>query len=69
NKERGNNKPSEEEMSTCMINQGPGCPDLSILSFMGGFHGRTMGMLQTSLMKNLIIFLYCYCRETTDIKT
>lgn len=27
--------------------QAPGCPDLSILSFMGGFHGRTMGMFNT----------------------
>ncbi|XP_047215450.1 4-aminobutyrate aminotransferase, mitochondrial-like isoform X2 [Girardinichthys multiradiatus] len=51
NKERGHNKPSEEEMSTCMINQGPGCPDLSILSFMGGFHGRTMGCLATTHSK------------------
>ncbi|KAK7879685.1 hypothetical protein WMY93_033604 [Mugilogobius chulae] len=44
NKERGgpNPSPTEEEMSSCMVNQGPGCPDLSILSFMGGFHGRTM---------------------------
>lgn len=27
--------------------QAPGCPELSILSFMGGFHGRTLGMLNT----------------------
>jgi len=29
--------------------QAPGCPELSILSFMGGFHGRTMGMLNTTI--------------------
>ncbi|CAB1350282.1 unnamed protein product, partial [Coregonus sp. 'balchen'] len=29
----------------------PGCPDLSILSFMGGFHGRTMGCLATTHSK------------------
>ncbi|TWW64326.1 4-aminobutyrate aminotransferase, mitochondrial [Takifugu flavidus] len=44
NKERGKNTPSNEDISTCMINQAPGCPDLSILSFMGAFHGRTMGI-------------------------
>uniref|UniRef100_A0A1A8RVD4 4-aminobutyrate aminotransferase, mitochondrial n=1 Tax=Nothobranchius rachovii TaxID=451742 RepID=A0A1A8RVD4_9TELE len=51
NKERGHNSPSEEDLSTCMINQAPGCPDLSILSFMGGFHGRTMGCLATTHSK------------------
>uniref|UniRef100_A0AAQ4PLB9 4-aminobutyrate aminotransferase, mitochondrial n=1 Tax=Gasterosteus aculeatus aculeatus TaxID=481459 RepID=A0AAQ4PLB9_GASAC len=29
----------------------PGCPDLSILSFMGAFHGRTMGCLATTHSK------------------
>ncbi|KAK2829036.1 hypothetical protein Q7C36_017026 [Tachysurus vachellii] len=51
NKERGTNNPSPEETSSCMINQGPGCPDLSILSFMGAFHGRTMGCLATTHSK------------------
>ncbi|XP_039972809.1 4-aminobutyrate aminotransferase, mitochondrial [Xiphias gladius] len=51
NKERGHNTPSDEDLSTCMINQAPGCPDLSILSFMGGFHGRTMGCLATTHSK------------------
>ncbi|MFT7812130.1 4-aminobutyrate aminotransferase, mitochondrial-like [Arapaima gigas] len=31
--------------------QVPGCPDLSILSFMGGFHGRTLGCLATTHTK------------------
>uniref|UniRef100_A0A8B9HRD6 4-aminobutyrate aminotransferase n=1 Tax=Astyanax mexicanus TaxID=7994 RepID=A0A8B9HRD6_ASTMX len=51
NKERGTNSPSADEVSSCMINQGPGCPDLSILSFMGGFHGRTLGCLATTHSK------------------
>uniref|UniRef100_A0A4W5K435 4-aminobutyrate aminotransferase n=1 Tax=Hucho hucho TaxID=62062 RepID=A0A4W5K435_9TELE len=28
--------------------QVPGCPDLTLLSFMGGFHGRTLGFLATT---------------------
>uniref|UniRef100_A0A8C2K922 4-aminobutyrate aminotransferase n=1 Tax=Cyprinus carpio TaxID=7962 RepID=A0A8C2K922_CYPCA len=51
NKERGYASPSEQEVGTCMINQSPGCPDLSILSFMGAFHGRTMGCLATTHSK------------------
>ncbi|XP_059190171.1 4-aminobutyrate aminotransferase, mitochondrial-like [Centropristis striata] len=50
-KERGLNTPTEEELHTCMINQRPGCPDLSILSFTGGFHGRTLGCLATTHTK------------------
>uniref|UniRef100_H2TN05 4-aminobutyrate aminotransferase n=1 Tax=Takifugu rubripes TaxID=31033 RepID=H2TN05_TAKRU len=53
NKERGKNTPSNEDISTCMINQAPGCPDLSILSFMGAFHGRTMGCLATTHSKSI----------------
>uniref|UniRef100_G1LWF4 4-aminobutyrate aminotransferase n=1 Tax=Ailuropoda melanoleuca TaxID=9646 RepID=G1LWF4_AILME len=41
-KERGQTGFSKEELETCMINQAPGCPEYSILSFMGAFHGRTM---------------------------
>uniref|UniRef100_A0A8D3EBG9 4-aminobutyrate aminotransferase, mitochondrial n=1 Tax=Scophthalmus maximus TaxID=52904 RepID=A0A8D3EBG9_SCOMX len=51
NKERGHNTASEEDLSSCMINKSPGCPDLSILSFMGGFHGRTIGALATTHSK------------------
>uniref|UniRef100_A0A3Q4GQP3 4-aminobutyrate aminotransferase n=1 Tax=Neolamprologus brichardi TaxID=32507 RepID=A0A3Q4GQP3_NEOBR len=51
NKERGPNTPTNEELNTSMINQAPGCPELSILSFMGGFHGRTMGCLATTHSK------------------
>uniref|UniRef100_A0A3Q3W230 Uncharacterized protein n=1 Tax=Mola mola TaxID=94237 RepID=A0A3Q3W230_MOLML len=53
NKERGHSTPSHEDLTTCMINQAPGCPDLSILSFMGGFHGRTLGCLATTHSKSI----------------
>lgn len=42
---------SAEEISSCMINQLPGSPLLSILSFHGAFHGRTMGVLSTTHSK------------------
>ncbi|KAM4698163.1 4-aminobutyrate aminotransferase, mitochondrial [Rhinophrynus dorsalis] len=51
NKERGHSSVTKEELDSCMINQFPGCPDYSILSFMGGFHGRTMGCLATTHSK------------------
>lgn len=34
-----------------MINQAPGAPKLSIMSFHGAFHGRTMGTLSTTHSK------------------
>jgi 4-aminobutyrate aminotransferase/(S)-3-amino-2-methylpropionate transaminase len=34
-----------------MINQPPGSPHLSVLSFHGGFHGRTIGALSTTHSK------------------
>ncbi|XP_041977177.1 4-aminobutyrate aminotransferase, mitochondrial [Aricia agestis] len=40
-----------EEMSSCMANQPPGSPNLSIMSFKGGFHGRTFGALTTTRSK------------------
>ncbi|XP_063170667.1 4-aminobutyrate aminotransferase, mitochondrial isoform X2 [Candoia aspera] len=51
NKERGPNSVTKEELETCMINQPPGCPEYSMLSFMGAFHGRTMGCLATTHSK------------------
>lgn len=38
-------------MESCMINQAPGAPKLSILSFKGAFHGRTLGALSTTHSK------------------
>ncbi|XP_011679373.2 4-aminobutyrate aminotransferase, mitochondrial [Strongylocentrotus purpuratus] len=43
-KARGGN-PTQEEYDSSMCNQAPGAPDLSVLSFNGAFHGRTIGML------------------------
>jgi 4-aminobutyrate aminotransferase/(S)-3-amino-2-methylpropionate transaminase len=42
---RGGRDFNQEEMNSCMINQAPGAPHLSILGFDGGFHGRTPGTL------------------------
>lgn len=45
-KDRRGGKPfSELEMESALMNQVPGCPRLSILSFKNGFHGRTMAAL------------------------
>uniref|UniRef100_A0A667ZXB8 4-aminobutyrate aminotransferase, mitochondrial n=1 Tax=Myripristis murdjan TaxID=586833 RepID=A0A667ZXB8_9TELE len=51
NKQRGTSKPTPEEERTSLLNQVPGCPDLTLLSFMGGFHGRTLGCLATTHTK------------------
>nr|MBE5725114.1 putative4-aminobutyrate aminotransferase, mitochondrial-like [Cucujiformia] len=40
-----------EEEASCMINMAPGSPKLSLLSFHGGFHGRTFGALSTTHSK------------------
>jgi 4-aminobutyrate aminotransferase/(S)-3-amino-2-methylpropionate transaminase len=45
---------SEEELSSCMENQAPGCTnDLSIMSFSGGFHGRTLAALTCTHSKTI----------------
>lgn len=48
---RGGQPPSAEELTSCIKNQPPGCPDLSVLSFNNAFHGRTMGALACSHTK------------------
>ncbi|XP_054716143.1 4-aminobutyrate aminotransferase, mitochondrial-like [Uloborus diversus] len=50
-KERGGKAPTDEDLNSCMINSSPGSPALSILSFHGGFHGRTFGALATTHSK------------------
>jgi 4-aminobutyrate aminotransferase/(S)-3-amino-2-methylpropionate transaminase len=40
-----------EELSTTMNNQSPGSPNLSIMSFKSGFHGRLFGSLSTTRSK------------------
>jgi len=39
---------NEEEMRSVLTHEAPGSPKLSILSFKGGFHGRTIGLLSCS---------------------
>jgi len=41
---RGDKPPTDEEMSSALINKPPGAPPLTVLSFSRAFHGRTMGM-------------------------
>lgn len=48
---RGGKPPSAHDLETSMAHQLPGTPDLSILSFNGGFHGRLMGCLSTTHSK------------------
>ncbi|XP_046355036.2 4-aminobutyrate aminotransferase, mitochondrial-like isoform X1 [Haliotis rufescens] len=50
-RQRGGAPPTKEELSSCVMNQAPGNPDLSILSFKGAFHGRTMGALAVTHSK------------------
>ncbi|KAJ3065799.1 hypothetical protein HK102_007815 [Quaeritorhiza haematococci] len=42
---------TEEELSSCMDNRPPGSPELAILSFKSGFHGRMFGSLSTTRSK------------------
>ena len=37
-----------EELNTVLKHEAPGSPKLSILSFKGAFHGRTVGLLSCS---------------------
>lgn len=50
-KQRNGRKHTEEELASSLINQAPGCPEVSILSFSGAFHGRTLGCLATTHSK------------------
>jgi len=51
---RGATDFTEEELSSCMDNQSPGCANsLSIMSFSGGFHGRTMAALTCTHSKTV----------------
>jgi len=42
---------TDEEVRSCMVNQVPGSPQLSILSFKSAFHGRLFGSLSTTRSK------------------
>lgn len=41
--------PSQEELTNCIMNKN--CPDLSLMSFKGAFHGRTFATLATTHSK------------------
>ncbi|CAB4022916.1 4-aminobutyrate aminotransferase, mitochondrial, partial [Paramuricea clavata] len=47
-RERAGRAPTEEELSTSLVGQAPGAPEISILSFKGGFHGRLYGTLSVT---------------------
>ena len=49
--QRKNAEFSEEEVESAMSNQAPGSPNLSIMSFKSGFHGRLFGSLSTTRSK------------------
>lgn len=42
---------SAEDISSSMLNKSPGAPELSIMSFKSGFHGRLFGSLSTTRSK------------------
>ncbi|ORZ04645.1 4-aminobutyrate aminotransferase [Absidia repens] len=48
---RGDAEFTMDELNSCMNNQAPGSPDLSILSFSQAFHGRLFGSLTATASK------------------
>ena len=49
-KQRGG-PPTVIDLESCMKHQAPGTPELSVLSFNGGFHGRLMGCMSATHSK------------------
>eukprot|EP00756_Hemistasia_phaeocysticola_P036429 Hpha_TRINITY_DN16641_c2_g7::TRINITY_DN16641_c2_g7_i1::g.178384::m.178384/K13524/ABAT; 4-aminobutyrate aminotransferase / (S)-3-amino-2-methylpropionate transaminase len=48
---RGAAEFSAEEVESSMVNQSPGAPQLTVLSFKGAFHGRTLGAVSATRSK------------------
>ncbi|WP_437622631.1 aminotransferase class III-fold pyridoxal phosphate-dependent enzyme [Sorangium sp. So ce1151] len=48
---RGGAQPSDGDLAACMLNQQPGVNALKVISFEGGFHGRSMGALSATRSK------------------
>ncbi|XP_071965470.1 4-aminobutyrate aminotransferase, mitochondrial-like [Antedon mediterranea] len=48
---RGGAEVTQEEMDTCMVNEAPGSPQYTFMSFNGSFHGRTVGCLSLTHSK------------------
>ncbi|KAL1413286.1 4-aminobutyrate transaminase [Vanrija albida] len=51
NRERGGAAFTQEELDSCMLNHAPGSPELVVLSFKSGFHGRLFGSLSATRSK------------------
>ncbi|XP_054162678.1 4-aminobutyrate aminotransferase, mitochondrial-like [Oppia nitens] len=51
NKTRKGEPPSALDLESSLSNQTPGAPKLSVMSFKGGFHGRTFGALSCTHSK------------------
>lgn len=51
--------PSAEELESALWNKEPGCPDLAIMSFVNGFHGRTTGGFVT--LSLIVDTSHCFC--------
>ncbi|OWF52736.1 4-aminobutyrate aminotransferase, mitochondrial-like [Mizuhopecten yessoensis] len=50
-RQRGGKPPSIKELQSCLEGKPPGSPNLSVLSFKNGLHGRTMGALAVTHAK------------------
>lgn len=50
-KQRGDRPYTQEEETSCIMNQAPGVSELTLMSFKGAFHGRTFGTLITTHTK------------------
>uniref|UniRef100_A0A914CDM9 Uncharacterized protein n=1 Tax=Acrobeloides nanus TaxID=290746 RepID=A0A914CDM9_9BILA len=48
---RNGKPPTSEDLESCMDQKIPGTPNLCVLSFRGGLHGRTLGMLSITRSK------------------
>merc|ERR1719495_2551383 len=48
NKRDGRTEFTDHELQSVLKHEAPGSPNLSILAFKGGFHGRTVGLLSCS---------------------
>ncbi|XP_033117776.1 4-aminobutyrate aminotransferase, mitochondrial-like isoform X2 [Anneissia japonica] len=51
NNKRGGAPVTKEEMDSCMVNEAPGSPQFTFMSFNGSFHGRTIGCLSLTHSK------------------
>ena len=48
---RGGKPPNDEYLTSCMEQKLPGTPNLTVLGFQGGYHGRTMATLSVTRCK------------------